>query len=102
MLRLTAALTLAFLILAPVAAWTGETPVDGYYRKDGTYVAPHWRSTPDSSYNNNWTTWPNVNPHTGQQGTRAPKTYDENQIYQTPFGSDRGSGSSFGSPSRRR
>jgi len=84
MLRLAAALTLALILLAPLAAWAGETYVDGYYRKDGTYIAPHWRSTPDSSYNNNWSTWPNINPHTGQQGTREPKVYDVNPSYQTP------------------
>jgi len=84
MLRLAAALTLALIVLAPLAAWAGETYVDGYYRKDGTYIAPHWRSTPDSSYNNNWSTWPNINPHTGQQGTREPKVYDVNPSYQTP------------------
>src|SRR5437773_12380666 len=84
MLRLAAALTLALILLAPLAAWAGETQVDGYYRKDGTYVAPHWRSTPDSSYNNNWSTSPNINPHTGQQGTREPKAFDLNPSYQTP------------------
>ena len=34
------------------------------------------RSTPDTSYNNNWSTTPNVNPYTGQPGTRQPRLYD--------------------------
>lgn len=52
-----------------------DTYVRGYYRNDGTYVQPHYRSSPDRSYNNNWSVRPNVNPYTGQQGTRSP-TYD--------------------------
>lgn len=43
--------------------------VSGYYKKDGTYVQPHYRSDPDSSTNNNWSTRGNVNPHTGKSGT---------------------------------
>src|SRR2546428_1010848 len=50
--------------------------VHGYMRRDGTHVQPHMRSAPDSSYNNNWSTAPNVNPYTGQQGTRAPHVPD--------------------------
>jgi hypothetical protein len=34
------------------------------------------RSAPDSSVNNNWSTYPNVNPYTGQQGTQQPKVLD--------------------------
>lgn len=33
----------------------------GYVTRNGTYVAPHWQSTPDRSYNNNWSVRPNVN-----------------------------------------
>lgn len=68
-------LTLA--VEAPVLV-AGGTYVEGYVRRDGTYVAPHYRSTPDSSYNNNWSTAPNVNPYTGRQGTNPPKLYDYN------------------------
>ena len=32
MLRLSAALTLALIVVAPLAAWAGETYVDGYYQ----------------------------------------------------------------------
>jgi hypothetical protein len=62
------------LMLAPV--WAGDVSVNGYTRKDGTYVAPHFRSAPDSSFNNNWSTSPNVNPYTGQQGTHTPRMND--------------------------
>jgi len=49
-----------------------DVSVRGYYKSDGTYVQPHMRSAPDSIYNNNWSTYPTVNPYTGQQGTRQP------------------------------
>ena len=60
-------------LLAAVAPALAQVHVDGYTKKDGTYVAPHWRSSPDSSVNNNWSTSPNVNPFTGQQGTHTPR-----------------------------
>ncbi|HEU4583280.1 MAG TPA: hypothetical protein VFS67_33715 [Polyangiaceae bacterium] len=45
--------------------------VRGYVRKDGTYVAPHYRSAPDGNFWNNWSTRGNVNPYTGKPGTRT-------------------------------
>lgn len=46
----------------------GNVAVRGYVRKDGTYVAPHMRSAPDASFQNNWSTSGNVNPYTGEEG----------------------------------
>jgi hypothetical protein len=54
----------------------GSVHVKGYYRKDGTYVQPHYRSAPDGNFNNNWITKGNVNPYTGEAGTKDnPPTY---------------------------
>lgn len=51
---------------------TGSTvDVRGYFRKDGTYVAPHKRTAPDGSFDNNWSTVGNVNPYTGKLGTKS-------------------------------
>lgn len=60
--------------LITLAAFTthAQVHVNGYTRRDGTYVAPHYRSSPDSSRLNNWSTQGNVNPYTGQEGTRNP------------------------------
>jgi hypothetical protein len=44
--------------------------VKGYTKKDGTYVAPHYRSAPDGNKSNNWSTKGNVNPYTGKAGTQ--------------------------------
>jgi len=45
--------------------------VSGYFKADGTYVEGHYRTTPNSTVNDNYSTYPNVNPWTGQQGTRG-------------------------------
>lgn len=47
----------------------GSVSIRGHVRKDGTYVAPHFRSAPDGNFYNNWSTKGNVNPYTGQAAT---------------------------------
>lgn len=59
-------------VTATFASATAQQHVDGYTRQNGTYVAPHYRSAPDSSRTNNWSSQGNVNPYTGQQGTHNP------------------------------
>ena len=49
----------------------GQTSVRGYTRSNGTYVAPHYRSSPDGNFANNWSTKGNINPYTGNVGTRV-------------------------------
>lgn len=67
---------LALLISLPALAG-GRVHSSGYVRKDGTYVAPHERSAPNSTKQDNWSSKPNVNPNTGEKGSKdpdAPKT----------------------------
>ncbi|MEQ8628732.1 hypothetical protein [Ekhidna sp.] len=45
--------------------------VKGYFRSNGTYVAPHYRSAPDGNFYNNWSTYGNINPYTGKEGTKV-------------------------------
>lgn len=47
------------------------TRVGGYYRKSGTYVAPYYRSTSNSTKADNWSTKGNYNPYTGKAGTKT-------------------------------
>lgn len=42
--------------------------VKGYYRKDGTYVRPHYRTAPNRTVRDNWSYKGNINPHTGKKG----------------------------------
>lgn len=48
---------------------SGDVAVRGHLRSNGTYVAPHYRSAPDGTKSNNWSTLGNVNPYTGKSGT---------------------------------
>lgn len=66
---------------APVLA-RGPVHVRGYTTKNGTYVAPHYRSAPDHSVWNNWSTRGNVNPFTGKVGTKDP--YGSGFHYRVP------------------
>ncbi|WP_413944367.1 hypothetical protein [Bdellovibrio sp. HCB-162] len=51
---------------------SGTVRVRGYYRKNGTYVAPHYRTRANSTKYDNWSTKGNVNPYTGKVGTVEP------------------------------
>lgn len=59
----------ALMAASPAVA---DTLVDGYFRKDGTYVAPHYRSDNDGQRWNNYSSQGNQNPYTGQKGTQDP------------------------------
>lgn len=56
-----------------------EVSVRGYYRRDGSYVAPHKRTAADGNFYNNWSTYGNTNPYTGRPGTKTtpPAGYGE-------------------------
>ena len=54
--------------------------VSGYYKRNGIYVQPHFRSSPDISTFNNYSSWGNINPYTGKWGTSNPVTQE---IYKT-------------------
>ena len=73
-------LSASALVLLFSASVFSDTFVQGYFKKDGTYVAPHYRSSPDKSYNNNWSVKPNINLYTGKQGTRN-STYNDRYPY---------------------
>lgn len=83
------ACTLIGLMVAALASSAhADNYVGGYTKSNGTYVAPHFRSSPDSSYNNNWTVKGNTNPYTGQAGTKQPN-YGGSQSYGSSFGAPR-------------
>lgn len=64
------------IVLAAIGAdAAAQVRVKGYTRKDGTYVAPHYRSSPNSSKHDNYSTQGNYNPYTGKRGTVNPYSY---------------------------
>lgn len=69
-------LIFALLALALSTAAIADTHVKGYTRKDGTYVEPHYRSSPNSTTYDNYSTKGNNNPYTGKQGTVEPYQYN--------------------------
>jgi hypothetical protein len=71
MIRTLLWLLLAFIVSGQ-SALEAQVRVRGYYRRDGTYVRPHVRSSPNSTTLDNYSTRGNVNPYTGAAGTRDP------------------------------
>ena len=69
----------AAMAATATAVSAGGNYVQGYNRKDGTYVQPHYRSNPDGNRLNNYSTEGNYNPYTGRQGTVDP--YATNNSY---------------------
>ncbi|MBB5575357.1 MULTISPECIES: hypothetical protein [Rhizobium] len=57
---------IGFFVLGLSVAFAGQ--VNGYYRNNGTYVAPHYRSNRDSTVTNNYSYEGNTNPYTGRSG----------------------------------
>jgi hypothetical protein len=79
------ALVSAFVLVGFQHA-TADVYVNGYFKSNGTYVAPHYRSNADGNFYNNWSTYPNVNPYTGQTGTKLTPSYSPSyrSYYSTP------------------
>lgn len=47
-------IVISVLILMSATVSAGDVYVPGYYRSDGTYVRPHYRSSPDGIRSNNY------------------------------------------------
>lgn len=43
----------------------------GYYKSNGTYVKPHYKTVKNNTNRDNFSTRGNHNPYTGKKGTRA-------------------------------
>jgi hypothetical protein len=84
MQRVAAILSVLAIILVVSIPARANVRVRGYYRSNGTYVQPHWRSNPDGNFSNNWSTYPNVNPYTGAVGTKRMPTYSGSPSYRVP------------------
>jgi hypothetical protein len=51
----------------------GEHYVHSYIRSDGTFVSGHYRTNRDDSFWNNYSSYANINPHTGRTGYKLPR-----------------------------
>ncbi len=63
---------LGFAIFVSTSATHADEYVNGYTRSNGTYVEPYYKSSPNNSAYDNYSTKGNVNPYTGQEGTKNP------------------------------
>lgn len=54
MKKLISILIILGFVLTPFISLAKDVYIKGYYRKDGTYVRPHIRSSPDSYKSNNY------------------------------------------------
>ena len=76
-------LLIAVLLMALSITALADTYVKGYTKQNGTYVEPHYRSSPNSTTLDNYSTKGNTNPYTGQPGYKSPEPSNYNQ-YQLP------------------
>lgn len=49
---------------------SGEHYTVGHTTKTGSYVKGHYSTNPDGTRNDNYSTRGNINPHTGEAGTK--------------------------------
>lgn len=70
MKKIIALLILGCFVLLPTLLFARDVRVKGYYRKDGTYVRPHIRSSPDSFK------WNNYGPSKNSNQLMNPRSRD--------------------------
>lgn len=64
--------TVILLVLMIGSVAQADTWVNGYMKRDGTYVQGYYRTSADHNIYNNYSTKGNVNPYTGHTGTVDP------------------------------
>lgn len=62
-------IVLVFSLLSSVS-FAKSVRVSGSFKKSGTYVAPHYKTSPNRTKFDNYSTKGNVNPYTGKKGTK--------------------------------
>jgi hypothetical protein len=65
-------IALAVLLSLTGVAAAKDTYVKPHVRSDGTYVPGHYRTAPNTTTQDNYSTSPNYNPYTGKKGTVDP------------------------------
>ena len=75
---------IAFLFAAANAFAQTSTYVSGYTKSNGTYVQSYYRTTPNYTRNDNYSTVGNTNPYTGTAGTKPRDYYYTTPSYSAP------------------
>lgn len=76
---------IAFLF-ATVFTFAQDVYVQGYTRSNGTYVQGYYRTAPNATKNDNYSTVRNTNPYTGTAGSQPRDSYSttSSTYYTTP------------------
>jgi hypothetical protein len=72
-------LCLLTCLLCFTAAGFAARRTSGYVKKNGTYVAPSYRTKADGNKYNNYSTKGNYNPYTGKKGKVKPYKYKKSR-----------------------
>jgi hypothetical protein len=92
---------IAFLF-ATVFTFAQDVYVQGYTRSNGTYVQGYYRTAPNSTRNDNYSTVGNVNPYTGTSGTQPRDGYTTTRTSSVNYSSPANySTSSYSEPTYR-
>ena len=82
-------LLFALLALTISTVAFADTYVRGHTTKNGSYVEPHYRSSPNNTKYDNYSTKGSSNPYTGKEGTvEAEPSYQYNppkSEYKNPY-----------------
>jgi hypothetical protein len=65
-------LSAIIIFLTSSSSSHAQTYTQGYTRQNGTYLVPHFSSSPNGTNKDNYATQGNTNPFTGSSGSRAP------------------------------
>ena len=74
-------LLIAAVVSFPVLA---DTYVPSYTRADGTFVQGYYKTSPNSTKADNYSTLGNTNPYTSQRGTVDPYKIETPKAYSPP------------------
>lgn len=71
-LLLLIVLSFVFITLTATISEARTSSVRGSFRRNGSYVVPHYRTSPNRTKLDNWSSKGNYNPYTGKKGYTDP------------------------------
>lgn len=75
-LSIVAGVAIVLGLVGFIGSADAATRVRGYYKPStGKYITPHYRTSPNKTRLDNWSTKGNYNPYTGKKGTVSPFRY---------------------------
>lgn len=82
-MRKLTTILIAFITIFSFATLFAQSNVyvNGYYKKNGTYIQPHFKTAPNSSMFDNYSTKGNFNPYTGKPGWIDPYSKVSSSYY---------------------